>query len=125
MKRIERPVWIRRSNGEKTLLSPGLDIASTFIRRLKGLIGRESFSGDEALLITNTSMVHMMFMRFPIDVIFCDRSHKIVGLARSLRPWRISRPFFGASYVVELPSERIGELAISVGDSLVFDESQQ
>ena len=57
--------------------------------RRRGLLGRTTMD-DEALVIAPCNAVHTFFMKFAIDVLFVDKSGKIVKLAPAVRPWRLA-----------------------------------
>lgn len=81
-----RPVF---GPGENTLLCDGrpvadLSIATTARSRRKGLLGTSSVVG--ALWITRCPSVHMLGMRYPIDVAVLDRQG-VVLICATLRPW--------------------------------------
>jgi len=59
-----------------------------------------------------------MFMRFPIDVLFCDRELVVVGIEHDLKPWKTARRK-GAKVVVELPVG--GAAGVEVGDRLFLE----
>src|SRR5579863_2959206 len=63
-------------------------VASTYWRRFVGLMGRSSLDAGEGLLFPGTGSIHMFFMRFPIDAVFCDRDLRVVKVVSGLRPWR-------------------------------------
>ena len=86
--------------------------------RMKGLLGVRDFPQGEALVITHCQSIHMFFMKFPIDVIFCDRQNKVVGLCERLKPFYLSPIFFKASYAIELPSGIIASSKTQVGDQI-------
>jgi len=66
--------------------------------------------------------VHMMFVFFPIDIIFLDSGKKVVDKA-TLFPWQLNyTPKLSAKYFIELP-EGCGA-GISTGDKLEW-ESQK
>lgn len=69
--------------------------------RMRGLLGRASLAHDEAMLFRPAGSIHMMFMRFTIDAIFCDRELVVLEVVRSLRPWRMAS-HRGAKVVIEL-----------------------
>jgi uncharacterized protein len=76
-------------------------VADTSWRRLKGLLGKSGLERDEGMLFTRTGSIHMFFMRFPIDVVFCDRELQVLKIVRGLRPWRTASAR-RAKVVVEL-----------------------
>lgn len=79
--------------------------AVKFFHRLRGLMFSESLKG--ALIIHKCRSVHMMFMKYPIDVVFADRSGNVLKCLSNIKPWRIS-PFVPKAYfAVELPAGSI------------------
>jgi len=92
--------------------------ASTVFKRLKGLLGKKSLRDGEALVIKPCNSIHSFFMQFPIDVLFVDRSDKVVSAISSFAPARISKIYFHASYVIELPAGLIKATSSSPGDQL-------
>ena len=97
--------------------------ARSFFMRLKGLLGRGSFTPGEALIIPNCRCIHMVGMRFPIDAIFVDRDNRIVHLASNLKPGSLSPYVLRAHKVIELPAGTIVQSESAVGDILQFQEA--
>ena len=95
-------------------------VASNPWTRFAGLMGRASLSPDEGLLFPRTGSIHMFFMRFAIDAVFCDRDLRVVKVVRDLRPWRMAAAR-GAKTVIELPVG--GADGIEAGDRLVLAQS--
>jgi uncharacterized membrane protein (UPF0127 family) len=95
--------------------------ARSFLARGRGLMGRPDLAPGEGLLIDPCSSVHSFFMRFPIDVVFADKAHRVVGLTAAMPP---NRPYAGAwraRYVVELPAGTIAATGTQVGDTLALE----
>jgi uncharacterized membrane protein (UPF0127 family) len=69
--------------------------------RMRGLLGRASLSQGEAMLFRPAGSIHMFFMRFTIDAVFCDRDLVVLEVVPSLRPWRMASRR-GAKVVIEL-----------------------
>ena len=63
----------------------------------------------------------MLFMRFAIDVVFVDRSRRVVKAAADIRPWTIAVAARGAAEVLELPAGTIARTGTQVGDDLVYE----
>lgn len=104
-----------------TLLASSCGAARSFLARGKGLMGHPGLAPGEGLLIEPCSSVHSFFMRFPIDVVFADREHRVVGLTHAMPP---NRPYAGAwraRYVVELPAGTIAASGTEVGDLLLVE----
>ncbi len=88
-----------------TVIAQQVTVADTFWSRFRGLMLRRQLPAGNGLLIRPGTSIHMMFMRFPIDAIFCDRDHRVTSVARGLRPWTgLAFGGKGAKYVIELPA---------------------
>ena len=94
------------------------EIADTPFKRMRGLLGRDELAQDEGMLFRPAGSIHMMFMRFSIDVLFCDRDLVVVGVERGLAPWKTAKRR-GAKVVVEL-AEGAAE-GLEVGDRLFLE----
>jgi uncharacterized membrane protein (UPF0127 family) len=68
---------------------------------MRGLLGRASLEPGEAMLFRPAGSIHMFFMRFTIDAVFCDRNLVVLEVVPSLRPWRMAS-HRGAKVVIEL-----------------------
>jgi uncharacterized protein len=68
---------------------------------MKGLLGRASLDPSEGMMFRRTGSIHMWFMRFAIDVVFCDAELVVVDVVRGLRPWKMASRR-GAKTVIEL-----------------------
>ena len=102
----------------KTIIAENAQIADTFLSRVIGLLNRGSLNPLEALVITGCRSIHMVFMKFPIDVIFVDGSNQVVGLVKEIKPFCFSPIFFKASKAIELPVQSIEKSQTQFGDSL-------
>ena len=105
------------SKDDGTVISSRCLLAVTPFSRARGLLGRGSLEPGEGMLFRPAGSIHMFFMRFAIDAVFCDRELVVLDVARDLRPWRMAG-FKGAKVVVELP---VGAAAgVQPGDTLVL-----
>jgi uncharacterized membrane protein (UPF0127 family) len=84
-----------------TVVCPRCHLAVSPLARMKGLLGRASLDPDEGMLFRPGGSIHMFFMRFSIDAVFCTRDLEVVDVVRGLRPWRIASRR-GAKVVIEL-----------------------
>jgi uncharacterized protein len=86
--------------------------------RFRGLMGRASLDAGEGMLFRPAGSIHMFFMRFPIDAVFCDRELRVLKVARDLRPWKTAGAR-GAKVVIELAAGAAAGL--EPGDQLSLD----
>jgi uncharacterized membrane protein (UPF0127 family) len=116
-------------SGRRTLASD-VEVAESALEQARGLMFRPSMPDDGALVLDvdggglvtsgpSRQFVHMLFVRFPIDVLWL-RNDEVVKNAR-LAPWRgfgVAR----ADRVLELPAG--GADGVDVGDTVrVVDET--
>jgi uncharacterized membrane protein (UPF0127 family) len=102
-------------------LCTNLMVADKAWSRMKGLLGRRELSPDEGLLLRPASSVHTAFMRFPIDVVFLDRSLRVLDVRADVGPWRaVARK--GARVVLELPAGQAGRRGIDPGAVLTLKQ---
>jgi|SRR5579872_2266945 len=95
-------------------------LATNPFTRMRGLLGRASLAPDEGMLFRPTGSVHTAFMRFPIDVVFCNRELVVLGVERALAPWKAAGRR-GAKVVVELAAGAAD--GVEPGDRLVLGDT--
>ena len=103
-----------------TELASRLEVAGSGNKRSKGLLGRGSLLPGEGLWIVPCESVHTFFMRFPIDLIYIDRQHRIRKVRSSVGAWRLSA-CLSAHSVLELPAGTIRDTGTERGDRLEFN----
>jgi uncharacterized protein len=84
---------------------------------MRGLLGRASLDPSEGMLFKPAGSIHMLFMRFAIDAIFCDRDLVVLDVVRGLAPWKMAARK-GAKIVIELAEGAAADVA--AGDHLVL-----
>ena len=103
-----------------------LEVASSWLSRLRGLIGRRGLGPGEGLYLPGTNSIHMLFMRFAIDVVFVgaprtDGSRQVVAVRERLAPWTgVVWWVRGARGVVELPAGSLAASGLKLGDYVSF-----
>jgi len=107
---------LKKAGGE--VVCARCEIADSPLKRMRGLLGRDGLEPDQGMLFRPAGSIHMFFMRFPIDAVFCDRELVVIDVERDLRPWKTAGRR-GAKVVVELASGAAAGLA--PGDRLVVD----
>ena len=76
---------------------------------------RRRLKEGRGLLLEPCSSVHMLFMRFAIDVIYLDEDLRIKKIVRNLWPWLGLSFCFGAWGALELASGEAERLKLVVG----------
>ena len=105
--------------GTDTVIARRVHHAATAKQRARGLLGRPQMERDEAMLFEPAHQVHTIFMRYAIDVAFCDENLTVLHTVLTLPPWRITRWVRGSRYVVEMPAGS-PIATLSPGDELVI-----
>jgi uncharacterized membrane protein (UPF0127 family) len=107
---------LKKAGGE--VVCERCELANTPLKRMRGLLGRSGLDEDEGMLFRPAGSIHMFFMRFPIDAVFCDRDLVVVGVERDLKPWKTARRK-GAKVVIELAAGAAG--GVEPGDRLFLE----
>lgn len=94
-----------------------VEIAESFVSRLRGLMWRRQLPESRGLLLTPCNSVHMLFMRFAIDVIYLDADFCIKKIVRDLTPWLGMSICLGAWGALELPSGSAERLKLRIGQT--------
>lgn len=110
-------------NGDKgtTLVTRGR-LASSFVSRFFGLMGRRGVEDGGGLLIARSASIHSFFMRFRFDAIFIDRDGRVVKIVPGMRQWWFAFGGKGAKDVLELPAGVAERTNTQLGDLMVFED---
>lgn len=100
--------------------------ADSFWKRLKGLMFKRKRNFNYALVFpfkgeTRTgASIHMLFVFFPIDLVYLDRNMRVVDIARGIWPGTLNyTPKKNAKYLIELPENRAK--SVRIGEILNFE----
>jgi uncharacterized protein len=67
--------------------------------------------------------LHMLFVFFPIEVIFLDKNQTIVEMKKKFLPFTFYTPSKKAKFVLETPTGFIEKKRLKVGNRLDFQQS--
>jgi uncharacterized membrane protein (UPF0127 family) len=109
-----------RNATRNRILGDAVREAGTFFSRFRGLLGKANLPEGEGLWIVPCNSIHSFGMRFRFDAIFLDQGKRVVGLCPHFRKNRISRIFWKAHGVLELPAGTIERTGTEVGDDIEF-----
>ncbi len=110
-----------RNRTRNTVLGTSVDLADTSATRRTGLLKHTSLAKGEGLWIVPCESVHTFFMKFPIDLVYIDRRHKVRKVRSAVPPWRLSA-CLPAHSVLELPAGTAQETGTQVGDELELEK---
>jgi uncharacterized protein len=96
-------------------------VADNFWRRLRGLLGRDGLEQGEGLVIVPCTSVHMLGMRFPLDVLYLDRSGTVLRALSDLRPGQFGPLVWRSHMAVELPAGTIAATGTEAGDRVTLE----
>lgn len=114
-------LWLKSQSGETIRVAH----ANHFFTRLRGLLGRTSLPKNEGLLLEPCHAVHMLGMKFPIDILFLSRTNQVLAVFTHVPPGWTGCSFRGAYRVLEL-ADGVAETAPFIpGGRLVFSHSPE
>lgn len=123
----KRPVNLRAVNQTRaTVLCERLEEAGGMTGKSRGLLGRDRLAAEAGMLFEAARLepfmcMHMLFMRFAIDIVFLNRAGIVIRINHNLRPWRISSIVWGARKALELPAGGAARSQTEVGDQIIFE----
>ena len=100
-----------------TQIASSAEVAGSGMKRSKGLLGRKGLERGEGMWIVPCEAIHTFFMKFPIDLIYLDRKHRVKKTRTAVPAWRISA-CLRAHSVVELPAGTVNASRTERGDLL-------
>jgi len=109
-----------RNISRGTILGERIRVAESGLSGIIGLLGEHKLTPGDGLLIVPSQGVHTLGMQFPIDVLVLDNDWKILGVRKRMRPFLVTRIYFRAAAVLELPPGTVEDSSTCVGDSVEF-----
>ncbi|HLC84164.1 MAG TPA: DUF192 domain-containing protein [Candidatus Nanoarchaeia archaeon] len=104
----------------KKLLLSEMRICTSFWQKARGLILKEPQSLLFVYARPQRIHLHMIGVRFPIDVVLMDLEGTVLEL-KTLRPWQFFTSENNAQLVLETPSGPIERKEICLGDKLTTE----
>jgi uncharacterized protein len=116
---------VNRTRG--TILCERLEFAETMAAQSRGLLGRDALAPGHGMLFPRNGFLplmwmHMIFMRFAIDIVFLDKADRVLRINHSLKPWRFSSMVFGAQRALELEAGAAVRSGTAKGDQVELSE---
>ena len=112
---------VRNADRDTVLVTRG-KLASSFIDRFFGLMGRKGVDTGGGLLLVRSGSIHSFFMRFRFDAVFLDKEDRVTKVVPAMRQWWIAFGGRGAKDVLELPAGVAAATGTVAGDRLEYGE---
>jgi len=107
-----------------TLVGESIRVADSGLTQIIGLLGERTLPPGHGLLIMPSQGVHTLGMLFAIDIVVLDGEWNVIATLRELRPFRMTRVFWKAAAVLELPAGVVESSRTVKGDILEFDRAE-
>ena len=117
MSRRRGTLTLRREDGR--IVCDSVTVADSTLRRMRGLLGRQTLPPGEGVALRPAWSIHTAFMRFPIDVVFIDAEQVVMRVEHSLRPFKAAS-CRGAREVVELAAGECERRGLAPGDRVAW-----
>jgi hypothetical protein len=110
-----------KNTTKKTLLAKNAKICKSSVSKGLGLM----FSRKQKplILISRKEKIvplHMLFVFYPIDVLFLNKNKIVLEKKENLRPFAFYTPKNKAKYIIELPKNIIKKSKTNIGDKINF-----
>ena len=100
------------------MLGEKIEVADDSRRRRTGLLKHTSLAPGEGLWIAPCESVHMIGMKFPIDVVFLSRKRVVLKIREHMPPGFRFSLCLTAHSVLELPAGTVAATGTAKGDQL-------
>lgn len=108
------------------VIANNVEYAKTMISQVLGLMFRKSIEQDFAKIFIlkkpSPVNIHMLFVFFPLDVIFLDAGKNVSGCAR-LNSWIGYKGMKNIKYVIEMKAGTIEKYNLTSGGKMEFQEN--
>lgn len=102
------------------VLADHAELANSPWRLLVGLIPYRRLDPGQGMVLPRTGSIHTVGVRFEIDVLFLDRSGKVLAVHPHVRPFRIAWAPRGTYTAVELPGGVLNGSGCEAGDMVMI-----
>jgi len=106
-------------------IARNIEFARTMFRHALGLMFRKCIQYDHSMIFIlkkpSQVSIHMLFVFFPVDVIFLNKEKKIMGLSR-LRPWVGYKAMEDIKYIIEMKAGTIETFHLCASGQMEFDD---
>lgn len=106
---------------KKTILSEDALLCPLLWQKARGLMFRSQRDLVFVEKKEHRISLHMWFVFYPIDVVYCNAEKRVVEVKENFLPWTFYSPLQKAQFVLELKAGTIEKTKTTVSDLLGFD----
>ncbi|MCX9084285.1 MAG: DUF192 domain-containing protein [Candidatus Methanoperedens sp.] len=107
-------------------IARNIEFSRTILKQTLGLMFRKGIPIDHSMIFVlkkpSQVSIHMLFVFFPIDVIFLNEKKEITGLSR-LRPWVGYKAMESIKYIIEMKAGTIEMFHLCKGGQMEFEDN--
>jgi len=111
-----------KNNTKNTVIAKKYVYCRTVLSKFRGLMFRKKT--DKALIFIFSQekiiSIHMLFVFFPIDVLWLDKNKKVVQIKEHFNPFTLCKAKKAAKYLIELPVNTIKSSRTEIADTINF-----
>lgn len=108
-------------SAHETVLAAHGFVTETWCEAGRGLLWHKPLGAQEGLVIP-TRNVHMVGMRYALDLLYLDKRHQIIRIVRALGPNRVGPFVLRGCWVVELPVGAVDRVGLDLGHQVTWQE---
>ena len=95
-----------KNKTKNKILVNKIKVCKNFLNKSMGLILHKKLKDKGLVFIFNKEKkvsLHMIFVFFPIDVLYLDKNKKVIEMKKDFKPFSFYIPKKRAKYILELP----------------------
>ena len=99
-------------------------LCKNFLNKSIGLILHKKLKDKGLIFIYKKEKkisLHMIFVFFPIDVLFLNKNKKVIDMKKNFKPFSFYIAKKKAKYILELPEGTIKKTKTEIGDKIKFE----
>ncbi|MBU1201613.1 MAG: DUF192 domain-containing protein [Nanoarchaeota archaeon] len=112
-----------KNTTKKTVLAKEKKLCKSILSKTKGLMFSRRIKDEGLVFFFDKSQrvsLHMLFVFFPIDIIFLDEKKRVVEVKESFKPFTFYTSKERIKYLIELPNGTVKKTKISKDDVIRF-----
>lgn len=113
-----------KNTSKNKVLAKDIKICKNIFAKCKGLIFSRKIIDRGLVFIFNKEKkhsIHMLFVFFPIDVLWLDKNKKVIDIKENFKPFSLlAKPKKKAKFIVELPAGTIKNSRTHIGNKIIW-----